>query len=138
MQLSLATVFLAAVGFVSAAPQDASVIMARQNQGRVVPNGQCCVANTSVKQDICTASNGQQGRCVPGGNNCMSSPMIPAALHTLTPLPGGAALSCVADSNLTCNNVSERNRNLCRANAGNGGLFDGANIIQNLGQAKVN
>ncbi|KAK0749014.1 hypothetical protein B0T18DRAFT_436690 [Schizothecium vesticola] len=120
MQLSIATLFLAAVGFVSAAPKDASVIMARQNQGRPVPNGQCCVANTSVKQDICTASNGQQGRCVPGGNNC------------------GAALSCVADSNLTCNNVSERNRNLCRANAGNGGLFDGANIIQNLGQASVN
>lgn len=80
MQLSLATLFLAAVGFVSAAPQDASVIMARQNQGRVVPNGQCCVANTSVKQDICTASNGQQGRCVPGGNNCTFSlvPSCPA------------------------------------------------------------
>jgi len=138
MQLSLTTLFLAAAGFVSAAPQDTSVIMARQNQGRPVPNGQCCVANTSVKQDICTASNGQQGRCVPGGNNCTCSPMISAIVPRLTLHPGGAALSCVADSNLTCNNVSERNRNLCRANAGNGGLFDGANIIQNLGQASVN
>lgn len=64
--------------------------------------------------------------------------IITPPVPRLTLLPGGAALSCVADSNLTCNNVSERNRNLCRANAGNGGLFDGANIIQNLGQAKVN
>jgi hypothetical protein len=23
-----------------------------------------------LKQDACTASNGQAGRCVPGGNNC--------------------------------------------------------------------
>ena len=120
MQLSLATIFLAAVGLVAAAPSaDTANIMARQNQNRPVPNGQCCAPNTSLKQDVCNV-NGQQGRCVPGGNNC------------------GSALSCVAQSNLECNNTPERTRNLCRARAPGGGLFDGANIIQSLGQAQVN
>ncbi|KAF4993769.1 hypothetical protein FGRMN_6243 [Fusarium graminum] len=97
-----------------------SVLIARQNQNRPVPNGQCCVANTSLKQDACTAANGQAGRCVPGGNNC------------------GGTLSCVEQSNLECdNNVIERGNTLCRARAQNG-LFDGGNIIQNLSQAKVN
>ncbi|KAH6618328.1 hypothetical protein B0J18DRAFT_493223 [Chaetomium sp. MPI-SDFR-AT-0129] len=92
-----------------------------QNQNRPTPNGACCVANTSLKQDACTATNGQGGRCVPGGNNC------------------GGALSCIAQSSLTCdNNVIERGKSLCRANAPNGGLFDGAKIIQNLAQASVN
>lgn len=54
-------------------------------------------------------------------------------------LPGGSALSCVAQSGLTCdNNVNERSGKLCRANAPGGGFFDGANIIQSLSQAKVN
>lgn len=45
-------------------------IIARQNAGRPVPNGGCCVANTSLKQDVCKV-NGQSGRCVPAGvNNC--------------------------------------------------------------------
>ncbi|KAF5664677.1 hypothetical protein FHETE_6948 [Fusarium heterosporum] len=97
-----------------------SVLIARQNQNRPVPNGQCCVANTSLKQDACTAANGETGRCVPGGNNC------------------GGTLSCVQQSNLECdNNVIERGNTLCRARAQNG-LFDGGNIIQNLSQAKVN
>ncbi|KAM0343749.1 hypothetical protein ACHAPU_008176 [Fusarium lateritium] len=98
-----------------------SVLIARQNQNRPVPNGQCCVANTSLKQDACTAANGQAGRCVPGGNNC------------------GGTLSCIEQSNLECDqNVIERGNSLCRARAQNGGLFDGGNIIQNLNQAKVN
>jgi hypothetical protein len=102
------------------APRD-TVLVERQNQNRPVPNGQCCVANTSLKQDTCTASNGEQGRCVPGGNNC------------------GSSLSCVQQSNLQCdNNVIERGNTLCRARAGNGGLFDGARIINNLNQAQVN
>ncbi|KPI44213.1 uncharacterized protein AB675_8554 [Cyphellophora attinorum] len=94
---------------------------APQNGNRPTPSGQCCVANTSLKQDTCTASNGQTGRCVPGGNAC------------------GGSLSCVEQSNLECdNNVIERGKSLCRAIAGNGGLFDGANIIQDLSQATVN
>ena len=41
-----------------------------QNAGRPVPNGACCVAATSLKQDVCTI-NGAQGRCVPSGSaNC--------------------------------------------------------------------
>ncbi|KAF4428928.1 hypothetical protein F53441_14041 [Fusarium austroafricanum] len=123
MQFSLATIVLGLAAFASAAPSANSgfKVVARQNQNRPVPQGACCVANTSLKQDTCTATNGQQGRCVPGGNNC------------------GSSLSCVAQADLTCdNNVIERGNTLCRAKAGNGGLFDGANIIQNLSQAKVN
>ncbi|CAI4218413.1 unnamed protein product [Parascedosporium putredinis] len=109
MQFSLATILVGLVALASAGvvdtegvrnvPRDA-VLMTRQNQGRPAPNGQCCVAGGNLKQDACTASNGQQGRCVPGGNNC------------------GGALSCVAQGSLTCdNNVIERGNTLCRANA---------------------
>ncbi|KAK4459704.1 hypothetical protein QBC42DRAFT_231178 [Cladorrhinum samala] len=122
MQLSLTTIVLAMAAVAAAMPQgNGAVIQARQNAGRPVPSGTCCVANTSLKQDACTAANGQAGRCVPGGNNC------------------GARLSCVANSQLGCvNNVIERGKNLCRAKAANGGFFDGAAIINNLNQAKAN
>ena len=41
-----------------------------QNAGRPVATGSCCVANTSLKQDVCNV-NGQSGRCVPSAaNNC--------------------------------------------------------------------
>ncbi|KAK4031924.1 hypothetical protein C8A01DRAFT_41635 [Parachaetomium inaequale] len=120
MKFTLATIFLGIAAVASALPQDPALV-ARQNQNRPVPRGNCCVANTSLKQDACTAANGQAGRCVPGGNNC------------------GSSLSCIAQSSLTCdNNVIERGKSLCRANAARGGLFDGANIIQNLSQASVN
>jgi hypothetical protein len=57
----------------------------------------------------------------------------------LTVGKGGSRLSCIAQSSLTCdNNVIERGKSLCRANAPGGGLFDGANIIQSLAQATVN
>ena len=69
MQLSLATVILGLAAFAAALPQD-STIVARQNQNRPVPSGNCCVAETNLKQDSCKAANGQAGRCVPGGNNC--------------------------------------------------------------------
>jgi hypothetical protein len=125
------------------APRDA-VLIGRQNQQRPVPNGNCCVANTSLKQDTCTSASGATGRCVPGGNNCKSTvgdvihsvyPMVANMLATI----GGGALSCVQQSNLQCdNNVVERGNTLCRAKAPGGGLFDGARIIQNLSQAKVN
>lgn len=65
MQFSIATMILAL-----SALSTASVIVERQNGGRVVPTGACCVANTSVKQDTCTTATGAAGRCVPGGNAC--------------------------------------------------------------------
>ncbi|KAK1774977.1 hypothetical protein QBC45DRAFT_21577 [Copromyces sp. CBS 386.78] len=76
-------------------------IFARQNANRPVPNGSCCVGNTSLKQDICRV-NGQQGKCVPANTaNC------------------GARLTCIEDSRLTCNpNVLERGRPLCRLRNG--------------------
>ncbi|KAH7262849.1 hypothetical protein BKA59DRAFT_540367 [Fusarium tricinctum] len=105
------------------APRSALVFARQngQNGNRPVPNGQCCVANTSLKQDACTSQSGQAGRCVPGGNNC------------------GGTLSCIEQSNLQCDaNVIERGNSLCRAKAQNGGLFDGGRIIQNLSEASVN
>lgn len=117
-------------------------IAARQNQNRPVPRGTCCVANTSLKQDSCFAANGQPGRCVPGGNNCMSFPnlsFLSQGVMLTQTQTGGSRLSCVANSQLTCtNNIIERGKNLCRARAGNGRLFDGARLINNLNQATVN
>ncbi|KAK2032050.1 hypothetical protein LX32DRAFT_636642 [Colletotrichum zoysiae] len=49
-----------------------TLLMERQgvNANRPVANGACCIANTSLKQDVCNV-NGQTGRCVPDGiNNC--------------------------------------------------------------------
>ncbi|KAK3291183.1 uncharacterized protein B0H64DRAFT_436053 [Chaetomium fimeti] len=120
MKFSAATIFLGIVAVASALPTSPAVV-ARQNGNRPVPQGTCCVASTSLKQDTCTAANGETGRCVPGGNDC------------------GGRLSCVAQSGLTCDNsVVERGRTLCRANAPGGGLHDGANIIQNLREAAAN
>lgn len=82
MQFSITTIVLSLAAFASAgivdtegvrnAPRSAVLVTRQngQNGGRPVPSGECCVANTSLKQDACTASNGQAGRCVPGGNNC--------------------------------------------------------------------
>lgn len=69
MKLSLTTIVLGLAAVAVAMPQDRT-LGARQNANRPVPRGNCCVANTSLKQDACTAANGQAGRCVPGGNNC--------------------------------------------------------------------
>lgn len=44
------------------------------NANRPVPTGACCVAATSLKQDVCNV-NGQTGRCVPANvNNCELPP----------------------------------------------------------------
>ncbi|WYZ38704.1 hypothetical protein EsH8_III_000618 [Colletotrichum jinshuiense] len=79
------------------------LLMERQgaNANRPVPTGACCVANTSLKQDVCNV-NGQTGRCVPAGvNNC------------------GEKLTCIEDSRLTCDqNTLERGRPLCRLRNG--------------------
>ncbi|KAH6724246.1 hypothetical protein BKA61DRAFT_535728 [Leptodontidium sp. MPI-SDFR-AT-0119] len=115
MQFSIATMILAL-----SALSTASVIVERQNGGRVVPTGACCVANTSVKQDTCTTAAGAAGRCVPGGNAC------------------GGSLSCVATANLECDAaIIERGKSLCRTKVA-GGFIDGANVITSLSQAKVN
>ncbi|CCC05098.1 hypothetical protein SMACR_07755 [Sordaria macrospora] len=73
---TLTTLLLTATLPVNAAvlESDTSVlrrdIFARQNANRPVPNGACCVANTSLKQDICRV-NGRQGKCVPANTaNC--------------------------------------------------------------------
>ncbi|KAK3342262.1 hypothetical protein B0H65DRAFT_467758 [Neurospora tetraspora] len=102
----LTSLFLTALSVNAAVVEsDTSVlrrdIFARQNANRPVPNGACCVANTSLKQDICKV-NGQSGKCVPAGvNNC------------------GSRLTCIEDSRLTCNaNVLERGRPLCRLRNG--------------------
>lgn len=63
MKFSLTTVVLGLAALGAAIPQ---------NQNRPVPRGTCCVANTSLKQDICFTASGAQGRCVPGGANCKS------------------------------------------------------------------
>jgi hypothetical protein len=124
MQFSIATIILGFAALAAAAPSAPASgfkVVARQNQNRPVPQGSCCVANTSLKQDACTAVNGAAGRCVPGGNDC------------------GGSLSCVPQEQLQCDeNVIERGNSLCRAIASFGGLFDGANIIQDLSQATVN
>jgi hypothetical protein len=70
MYFSLSTALLAFTALGSAA-----AVLPRhpQNDNRPVPSGECCVANTSLKQDTCTAANGATGRCVPGGNACKSA-----------------------------------------------------------------
>jgi hypothetical protein len=67
MQFSIATIILGFAAIASAGVAGDASIFARQNAGRPVPSGNCCVASTSVKQDTCTATNGQTGKCVPGG-----------------------------------------------------------------------
>jgi hypothetical protein len=69
MQLSLVTIIFGFAAIATALPQDWTLV-ARQNGNRGTPSGNCCVANTNLKQDACNAANGQAGRCVPGGNNC--------------------------------------------------------------------
>ncbi|KAH9882586.1 hypothetical protein J1614_000822 [Plenodomus biglobosus] len=50
----------------------AAALPSPQNDNRPVPTGACCVANTSLKQDVCNV-NGETGRCVPDDiNNCTS------------------------------------------------------------------
>ncbi|KAF5854330.1 hypothetical protein GGP41_007113 [Bipolaris sorokiniana] len=94
MQFTTSAIILALSALAAAMPQGA-------NANRPVPNGACCVANTSLKQDVCNV-NGQTGRCVPDSvNNC------------------GAQLTCIEDSRLTCDpNTLERGRPLCRRTPG--------------------
>ena len=69
---ALASASIADVEGVAALPRDA-ILIDRQNganANRPVPSGACCIAGTSLKQDVCNV-NGQTGRCVPDSvNNC--------------------------------------------------------------------
>lgn len=59
MRFTLSLLSLAALALAAPRPQ---------NDNRPVPTGACCVANTSLKQDVCNV-NGQTGRCVPSAAN---------------------------------------------------------------------
>ncbi|TQN73444.1 hypothetical protein CSHISOI_02022 [Colletotrichum shisoi] len=80
-----------------------TLLMERQgaNENRPVPDGACCIANTSQKQDVCNV-NGQTGRCVPDNvNNCNEK------------------LTCIEDSRLDCDpNTLENGRPRCRRRQG--------------------
>ncbi|KAH3977302.1 hypothetical protein HBI64_187650 [Parastagonospora nodorum] len=124
MQFSITAVLFGLVAISSAAIADVEGVynVARADlETRQAANGACCIPNQSLKQDACTV-NGAAGKCVPGG---------PAACN------GG--LNCVANNQLVCdNNVPERSGVLCRFQAANGQIQDGAKQITNLAQAKVN
>jgi hypothetical protein len=63
MKFTATAVILAISSLAAAMPQGA-------NANRPIPQGACCIAATSLKQDVCNV-NGQSGRCVPDGiNNC--------------------------------------------------------------------
>jgi len=83
MQFTISTILLALVAATSAisveSPQMAAIrrdvldLEARGvNGNRPVATGACCVANTSLKEDICTTATGAAGKCVPEGQfaNC--------------------------------------------------------------------
>ncbi|KAE9368801.1 hypothetical protein N431DRAFT_486264 [Stipitochalara longipes BDJ] len=112
MKFSLPTAFFTLISVASAIAIEepgASIVrrdvllLERQgaNANRPVPTGACCVAATSLKEDVCF-NNGQSGRCVPASvNNC------------------GTTLTCIEDSRLTCNAaVLERGRPTCRLTPG--------------------
>lgn len=65
--LSLAALTLAATPVRPRAPQ-APAETPTNNAGRPVATGACCVANTSLRQDVCTDASGASGRCVPSGS----------------------------------------------------------------------
>ncbi|CBY01600.1 hypothetical protein IAQ61_003416 [Plenodomus lingam] len=94
MRFTTSIVIFSLSALVAAAPSP-------QNENRPVPEGACCVAGTSLKQDVCNV-NGESGRCVPDDiNNC------------------GEQLTCIEDSRLTCDpNTLERGRPLCRRTPG--------------------
>jgi len=97
------------------------VLLERQgaNENRPVPTGACCVAATSLKEDVCF-NNGQSGRCVPDSvNNCGLEPVKLRLLRVLTMNIGGTTLTCIEDSRLTCDAaVLERGRPTCRRTPG--------------------
>lgn len=63
MKFTISALILALASSALASPTPQGV-----NANRPVPAGACCVANTSLKQDVCNV-NGQSGRCVPANTN---------------------------------------------------------------------
>jgi hypothetical protein len=76
MKFTISAVVLALSALATAMPQGA-------NANRPVPEGACCVANTSLKQDVCTV-NGVSGRCVPDSINNCKSPICPGIIVRLS------------------------------------------------------
>lgn len=73
MHFTTSAIILALSALAAAMPQGA-------NANRPVPTGACCIANTSLKEDVCNV-NGQSGRCVPDDiNNCKSKKLEAAAV----------------------------------------------------------
>lgn len=52
------------------------------NAGRPVANGACCVANTSLRQDVCKDAAGASGRCVPSNSAGCRSSLPPPPLRS--------------------------------------------------------
>jgi len=73
MKFSISAVLFTLMA-VASAEAGMSHLFARQNEGRPVVNGACCVAGQSKRQDFCSV-NGAQGKCVPANTaGCKSSP----------------------------------------------------------------
>lgn len=75
MQFSTLTTILSLAVFALATPTpveprapQAPAETPANNANRPVPTGACCVANTSLRQDVCTDASGASGRCVPSGS----------------------------------------------------------------------
>jgi len=121
------TAILSLVALTSAAAvqSSSSPLLSRQNANRPVPSGACCIAATSLKQDVCNV-NGQTGRCVPAGvNNCtyfffsLRLGFLLGSALLMRLIIGGSRLTCIEDNRLTCDpNVLERGRPLCRLTVG--------------------
>jgi hypothetical protein len=89
MQFSFATIlalFAVANGLVVETPLESTIrrdVLIQERAGvnanRPVASGQCCVANTSLKEDVCTTATGANGVCVPLGAsfNCTSYSLRP-------------------------------------------------------------
>jgi hypothetical protein len=142
MQFSITAALFGFIALSSAAITDVEGVYSVSRsvlETRQAANGACCIANQSLKQDACTV-NGAAGKCVPGGPAaCTSHPPLPYWIGTDEIEPGNGALNCVANNQLTCDNaVKERSGVLCRFQAANGKIQDGANQITSLSQAKVN
>jgi len=157
MQFSITALLFGLVAVSSAAIADVENVRNTPRsvlENRQAANGACCIPEQSLKQDACTV-NGAAGKCVPGGPAACTYIRDPNTLrprrvlfrervyererHILTQTTGNGALNCVANDQLVCdNNVQERSGNLCRFQAANGKIQDGAQQINSLAQAKVN
>ncbi|KAH8894453.1 hypothetical protein GQ53DRAFT_683090 [Thozetella sp. PMI_491] len=96
--MQLTTVFSVLLSLAATAVAVGPASTPANNANRPIPTGACCVANTSLRQDVCKV-NGATGRCVPANSaGC------------------GAQLTCVADTKLSCDPTQQdRGREKCVA-----------------------